>query len=61
MANRKILEKAVAKKTLVCDSCVNGLESVQAVEQKGLDYYDLIFMDNMMPVMVRNDFNTLFF
>lgn len=52
VTNRKMLERVVAKKTLRCDCCCNGSEAVDAVTNKGINYYDLIFMDNVMPVMV---------
>jgi CheY-like chemotaxis protein len=34
------------------DQCENGKEAVDCVSAKGNDYYDLIFLDNLMPTMV---------
>jgi len=33
------------------DQCENGKEAVDCVSAKGNDYYDLIFLDNLMPIM----------
>ena len=34
------------------DQCADGQEAVTCVADKGNDFYDLIFMDNLMPNMV---------
>jgi CheY-like chemotaxis protein len=52
ITNRKMLERVVGKKTLQCDCCCDGTEALSAVCAKGVEFYDLIFMDNIMPVMV---------
>lgn len=46
--NRKYFVNIIKPAGLTCDIALNGLEAVQAVEQKE---YDLIFMDCQMPVM----------
>ena len=33
--------------------CVDGKEALDLIlNEKGIDYYDVIFLDNMMPIMV---------
>jgi CheY-like chemotaxis protein len=36
----------------IVDQCSDGKEAVDCVLAKGNDYYDLIFLDNLMPIMV---------
>ena len=38
---------------VLSDSAENGLIAVNAIKEHGIEYYDLIFMDFTMPVMVR--------
>lgn len=35
------------------DLCADGKESIDCVSLKDYDHYDIIFLDNLMPVMVR--------
>ena len=33
--------------------CVNGKEALDLIiNDKGIDYFDIIFLDNIMPIMV---------
>jgi CheY-like chemotaxis protein len=53
MANRKLLIlllKRIKGKTMDCTEYENGLLALQAVE-KNINYYKIIFMDNIMPEM----------
>ena len=52
-SNRKMLQLLLKHRgfTLI-DQCENGKEAVDCVSAKGNDYYDLIFLDNLMPTMV---------
>ena len=36
----------------IVDQCADGKEAVDCVSAKGNDYYDVIFLDNLMPTMV---------
>eukprot|EP01035_Chromulina_nebulosa_P017115 gene17115-22629_t len=49
--NRKVLKKILEKKGLECECVENGLQAVEKVQIKGLDYYTIIFMDQQMPIM----------
>ncbi len=40
------------------DFAEDGQKALDQVKQNGLEYYHIIFMDNTMPVMVRNLLNT---
>ena len=52
-SNRRMLQLLLKHRgfTLI-DQCENGKEAVDCVSAKGNDYYDLIFLDNLMPTMV---------
>jgi CheY-like chemotaxis protein len=52
-SNRKMLHLLLKHRgfTLI-DQCSDGKEAVDCVSAKGNDYYDLIFLDNLMPNMV---------
>ncbi len=52
LSNRKMLDMILKKKGYQCDQCVDGDDAVKTVEKKGMDYYDVIFMDSVMPVKV---------
>lgn len=55
LSNRKMLDMILKRKGFSnTEQCADGLEAVALVKEKGLDYYDLIFMDSSMPVMVRH-------
>ncbi len=51
LTNRKMLAMILSRKGLSCDLAVDGAEAVTMVQEKGLDYYDIIFMDSIMPVL----------
>jgi CheY-like chemotaxis protein len=42
----------LSAKGYLCDQCCNGSEAIKICQENELDHYDIIFMDNMMPVMV---------
>ncbi len=39
------------RKGLSCEQAADGSEAVALVKEKGLEYYDLIFMDSIMPIL----------
>ena len=47
--NIKVLKKAIKRFNLVTDECYNGLECLNKI--KAGEKYDLILLDNLMPVM----------
>ena len=49
LSNRKMLMMALKNKGIPCDMLENGLQAVES----NLSQYSLIFLDNLMPVMVR--------
>ncbi len=51
LSNRKMLAMILNRKGLPCDQAADGGEVLSQIEDKGLDYYDIIFMDSIMPVM----------
>ncbi len=51
LSNRKMLAMILNRKGLPCDQAADGAEVLSQIEEKGLDYYDIIFMDSIMPVM----------
>ena len=52
-SNRKMLQALVKKNgAQKVDTAENGLEAIHAAQANPLKY-DIIFMDNFMPVMVR--------
>ena len=50
--NRKMLQRILFNKNIQSDTSENGLEAVNLYLQNP-DKYSVIFMDNMMPEMVR--------
>lgn len=38
------------------DLCADGKEAIDCVSLKDYDHYDIIFLDNLMPVMVSDDY-----
>lgn len=51
-SNRKMLQALLKKNgAMNVDTAENGLEAVHVVQANPLKY-DIIFMDNLMPVMV---------
>ena len=56
MSNRKMLHLLLKHRGFaLIDQCVNGKEAVDYVSEKGNDHFDLIFLDNLMPIMVSQD------
>ena len=57
-SNRKILKMLLARTGAAIDMAENGQEAVAKVQQMldnnsyNLGGYDIVFMDNLMPVMV---------
>ena len=49
--NRKMLRKLLEQRGHSCDEAEDGEEAVSMVKKAGLDYYDVILMDFMMPKM----------
>ena len=58
-SNRKMLQALLKKNgAKKVDTAENGLEAVQAA-QANAQKYDIIFMDNFMPVMVTPTIHTI--
>ena len=53
-SNRKMLQKLlqICSAESDSDTACDGKEAVDAVAEKGIGHYDIIFMDFTMPVMV---------
>lgn len=51
--NIKVLKKAIKKFNFITDECYNGLECLNKI--KAGEKYDLILLDNLMPVMNGED------
>ena len=52
-SNRRMLQLLLKHRGFTSiDQCADGKEAVDCVSAKGNDYYDLIFLDNLMPTMV---------
>lgn len=49
--NREIATEILKEAGLSVDTAEDGAFAVQAVKEKGIDYYDFILMDIQMPVM----------
>jgi CheY-like chemotaxis protein len=47
-----MLDMVLKRKGYQADLSVDGSECLEIIKEKGNDYYDMIFMDNMMPIMV---------
>ena len=57
-SNRKLLAMLLMQKGIGrVDFAEDGLKGVEQVRSKGFDCYDLIFMDNTMPTMVKQFFS----
>eukprot|EP00981_Chlorochromonas_danica_P014650 scaffold8469_cov179-Ochromonas_danica.AAC.1 len=50
-SNSKILAAVLSKKGHVCTIAKDGEQAVNIVKEKGLDAFDVIFMDHTMPIM----------
>ena len=53
MTNAKILARVLIKYGVNVTISENGLVGINAVQESMEDPYDIILMDNFMPVMVR--------
>ena len=66
-SNRKILKMLLASTGAVIDLAENGQQAVTKVQQIldndnfNLGGYDIVFMDNLMPVMVGHTYLVLYF
>lgn len=47
--NRNILKAYLQGKGVVVDVCATGMEALVKVEEKGIDYYDVVWSDLNMP------------
>ncbi|RYH23061.1 response regulator [archaeon] len=52
LSNRKLLALLLIKKGMTVKFAENGKVCLETVQSQGLDFFDIIFMDNTMPVMV---------
>ena len=52
-SNNKMLALVLKSRKIPSDSAKNGREGIESVQAHPIDYYDVIFMDNTMPVLVR--------
>ena len=46
-----MLNLLLTKKGIPCEMAEDGVECLEKVEKHSLDYFNIIFMDNMMPKM----------
>ena len=53
-----MLEMILRRKGFHCEQCADGTEVLGIIDQKGLEAFDVIFMDSLMPIMVSS---SLFF
>jgi signal transduction histidine kinase/CheY-like chemotaxis protein len=49
--NRMVLSELLDETNILIEQASNGLEALEKVQKSEFDYYDLIFMDMMMPIM----------
>ncbi len=42
----------LGRRNLHCEAAADGREAVEAVRDKGLDYFSIVFMDKNMPHLV---------
>ncbi|KAJ1410514.1 hypothetical protein B484DRAFT_455856 [Ochromonadaceae sp. CCMP2298] len=54
-SNRKMLKMILNRSGFDCEQCVDGADAVEHVKVKGLDFYELILMDSVMPKMCGPD------
>ena len=62
LSNRKMLSLILQRKGHShCDQCVDGQEALQRIfsHPQGPQHYDVVFMDSVMPIMVRIDTTTV--
>ena len=54
LSNRKMLNMLLTNRGYQSiTQCVNGKEALDLIiNDKGIDYFDIIFLDNIMPIMV---------
>ncbi len=58
LSNRKMLEMLLKRKGYACDQSVHGQDAIDHVLQYGFDYYDIIFMDSVMPILVSSSIHS---
>jgi hypothetical protein len=57
LSNRKLLAMLLKNKGFEATACEDGMQAFNLITNMGdIDYYDVIFMDNTMPVMVSANF-----
>jgi CheY-like chemotaxis protein len=56
LSNRKLLSLILSKRGISALTAEDGLECLDQVKELGIDYFDVIFMDNTMPKMVDSYF-----
>lgn len=49
LSNRKMLQILLSKEDVLADMAEDGQLAVNAIISNGLTYYDIVFMDNIMP------------
>ncbi len=54
-SNRKMLNMILQRKGLRCDRVSDGSQAILLVKERGVDYYDIIFMDNIMSMVCGPD------
>jgi len=54
-SNRKMLKMILTRSGFDCEQCVDGADAVENVKSKGLNFYQLILMDSVMPKMCGPD------
>jgi CheY-like chemotaxis protein len=53
LSNRKLLSMLLKNKGFESTTCEDGMQAFNIVTRTDMDNFDVIFMDNTMPVMVR--------
>ena len=55
LSNRKLLAMLLRKRSSVVSTAEDGVQALKEIDRsEHLNYFDLVFMDNTMPNMVRN-------
>ena len=54
LSNRKLLAMLLRKRSSVVSTAEDGVQALKEIDRsEHLNYFDLVFMDNTMPNMVR--------
>ncbi len=54
-----MLNLLLSKKGIRCDLAEDGVECIEIMNGKGMPYYNLLFLDNLMPkkvIIIKNIF-----